>query len=215
MTGDTPTFRIAVLASGTGSNLQAIIDSVHGRTADDTKKHAPVVELALVVSDKPGCKALKRAVAAGIAIATFPAGEFVDPVTHQPDRVIRDRAMAQTLHDAGIELVVLAGYMQILSEDFVRAFENRLINVHPSLLPKYPGLNAIEQALKAGESETGVTVHYVDEGVDTGPVVAQQSVPIDPGEPAEGLATRIHAVEHQLLPRVIRELAVAARTATR
>lgn len=185
-------FRLAVLASGNGSNLQAIIDRVHGRDG---------IEVVAVISDKPGCNALARAGRAGIATATFPAAEYAN-------REQRDLAMVRHVEDADVDLVVLAGYMQLLSPAFVRAFERRIVNVHPALLPAFPGLHAIEQALAAGVDQTGVTVHYVDEGVDTGPVIDQRSVPIELGDTIETLAPRIHAVEHELLPSVIRRLAV-------
>lgn len=187
------TLRVSVLASGEGSNLQAILDVVH-------QKHG--VEVVCVVSDKPGAKALERALEAGVPMAIFSVADF-------EDRAARDRAIASHLRDVGTDLVVLAGYMAILSEEFIAAFFGRIINVHPSLLPKYPGLRAIEQAIEAGETQTGVTVHYVDEGVDTGDVIAQEMVGIAPGESAEALAERIHAIEHRLLPEVVAQIAAA------
>lgn len=185
--------RVAVLASGEGSNLQAILDNVHERHN---------VEVVLVVSDKPDARALDRAAAAGIATATFPLADF-------PDREARDRAIGERIRAANVGLIVLAGYMAILSSAFVQRFDGMLINVHPSLLPKYPGLRAIEQALEAGDDQTGVTVHYVDEGVDTGEPIAQELLGIGPGESLEQLTERIHAVEHRLLPEVIAQLAFA------
>lgn len=185
------TLRVSVLASGEGSNLQAILDVVHA-------KHG--VEVVCVASDKPGARALERAMKAGVPMAIFATADF-------EDRKARDLAMASHLRDVGTDLVVLAGYMAILSEEFIGAFFGRIINVHPSLLPKYPGLRAIEQALEAGETQTGVTVHYVDEGVDTGAVIAQELIGIAPGESVEALAERIHAIEHRLLPEVIAQIA--------
>ena len=185
--------RVSVLASGEGSNLQAILDVVH-------MKHG--VEVVCVASDKTGARALERAIEAGVPTAIFPVDQF-------EDRAVRDRAIASHLRDVGTDLVVLAGYMAILSEEFIGAFFGRIINVPPSLLPKYPGLRAIEQAIEAGETQTGVTVHYVDEGVDTGDVIAQELVGIVPGESADQLAERIHAIEHRLLPEVIAQLAAA------
>jgi phosphoribosylglycinamide formyltransferase-1 len=199
--------RIAVLASGNGSNLQAIIDQVHG-------KHG--VELITVVSDKPGAKALARAEAAGIPTAAFPIADYElnkiptwggGTYKNADPRASRDAAITEHLREHTIDLVVLAGYMQILSRDFIAAFNNRIINVHPSLLPKYPGLRAIEQALEAGDTETGVTVHFVDEGVDTGPVIVQETLDISPSDTAETLAERVHAIEHRLLPEVIAQIA--------
>jgi phosphoribosylglycinamide formyltransferase-1 len=183
--------RVSVLASGEGSNLQAILDVVH-------MKHG--VEIVCVVSDKPGARALERAMDAGIPMAIFATHDF-------EDRRARDLAMASHLRDVGTDLVVLAGYMAILSEEFIGAFFGRIINVHPSLLPKYPGLRAIEQAIEAGESQTGVTVHYVDEGVDTGDAIAQEPIGIAPGESVEALTERIHEIEHRLLPEVIAQIA--------
>lgn len=185
--------RVSVLASGEGSNLQAILDVVH-------KKHG--VEVVSVVSDKPGARALERAAHADIPYAIFQVSDF-------EDRAARDMAIASYLRDMDTHLVVLAGYMAILSEEFIGAFFGRIINVHPSLLPKYPGLRAIEQAIEAGDNQTGVTVHYVDEGVDTGDVIAQEMIGIAPGETAEQLAERIHAIEHGLLPEVIAQIAAA------
>lgn len=182
--------RIAVLASGEGSNLQALIDRVHGVNG---------AEIVRVVSDKPGARALTRADDAGIARAVFARDDFAD-------RAARDAAIAGQLKDDAVDLVVLAGYMAILSPGFIAAFDRRIINVHPSLLPAFPGLDAIGQALAAGAAETGVTVHYVDEGVDTGEVIVQESLPILPDESADGLATRIHAIEHRLLPEVVLNL---------
>lgn len=183
--------RVAVLASGNGSNLQALIDKL---SAD---QHG--VEFVRVVSDQPGARALERASAAGIPTAVITLADH-------PDRAARDAAIAAVLKQDEVDLVVLAGYMAILSPEFIAAFAGQIINVHPSLLPAYPGLRSIERALKAGEAETGVTVHHVDEGVDTGAVIAQEVVPIDPGESLDELTERVHAVEHQLLPTVVRNL---------
>jgi phosphoribosylglycinamide formyltransferase-1 len=191
------TTRVAVLASGEGSNLQALLDVVHGRYG---------VEVVRVLSDKPGARALARAEAAGVPTAVF-------PVAHYPDRNARDAAMIERLRADDAHLVVLAGYMAILSPEFIAAFFGRIINVHPSLLPKYPGLRAIQQALEAGDDQTGVTVHYVDEGVDTGPIIAQEMIGIAPGETAEQLAERVHEIEHRLLPEVVAQLAAARRAA--
>lgn len=188
--------RLAVLASGEGSNLQALIDRVH---------LPGVAEIVLVVSDKPAARALKRAAEAGIETATFELSEH-------PDRAARDAAIAARLSAEDVDLVVLAGYMAILSPDFIAAFRGRIINIHPSLLPKFPGLAAIERAVESGESQTGVTVHHVDEGVDSGELIAQESVAIDPDETLEQLTERIHAVEHELLVRVVAGLAAQERS---
>jgi phosphoribosylglycinamide formyltransferase-1 len=180
-------FRIVVLASGTGSNLQAILDRLHGRNG---------IEVAGVVSDKPGARALDRAREAGVPTGTFPLGDF-------PDREARDMAVADWIEEREADLVVLAGFMALLTPPFVGRFRGRIVNVHPSLLPLFPGLDAIGQALEAGAPETGVTVHFVDEGTDTGPVIVQRAVPIRPGVEREELESEIHAIEHQIFPEAI------------
>jgi phosphoribosylglycinamide formyltransferase-1 len=170
------------LASGEGTNLQALIDA-----------ELPILAVA---SNRPGAPALYRAERAGIPAADFPLQAF-------PDRETRDAVMAEWLAGHGVELVVCAGYMQLLSHAFLERFADRIVNVHPSLLPQFPGTSAIEEALAAGVETTGVTVHYVDEGVDTGPVIRQEPVPV---APPETLVERIRAVEHRILPEVVREL---------
>jgi phosphoribosylglycinamide formyltransferase-1 len=184
-------FRLVVLASGSGTNLQAILDSLHGREG---------IEVVGVGSDKPGARALERAVAAGVDTAAFPADAYAD-------RTGRDVAMADWVESRRADLIVLAGYMQLLSEPFVTRFRNRVVNVHPALLPQFPGLDAIGQALAAAVEVTGVSVHFVDEGVDTGPVIAQREVSVPPGGDRVRLEAAIHAVEHQLYPEAIRMIA--------
>ena len=183
--------RTAVLASGAGTNLQAILDQVHGRDG---------VEVVAVASDKPEARALERARSAGIETGAFPADEH-------PNREARDAAIGDWLESHGVELVVLAGYMQLLSPAFVHRFARRLINVHPALLPSFTGLDAIGQALHYGVRVTGVTVHYVDEGVDTGPVLLQRAVAVPPSRDRAELEQTIHATEHELLPEAIRLIA--------
>ena len=173
---------IGVLASGKGTNLQALIDA-----------GLPVVAVA---SSRKDAYALERARRAGIATATF-------SLDCHPVREERDLVMATWLEEHAVDLVVLAGYMHILTSPFLDRFPGRIVNVHPSLLPAFPGAHAIDDALAAGVDTTGVTVHYVDEGIDTGQVIAQEPVPV---EPAVTLEERIHAVEHRLLPSVVREL---------
>jgi phosphoribosylglycinamide formyltransferase 1 len=185
------TFRLAVLASGSGTNLQAILDTLHGRDG---------IEVVGVGSDKPGARALERATAAGVDTAVFPADAY-------GDRTGRDAAMADWVEARHADLVVLAGYMQLLSEPFVARFRNRVVNVHPALLPAFPGLDAIGQALAAGVRETGVSVHFVDEGVDTGPTIAQRRVPVPVGGERQVLEAAIHSVEHELYPQAIRMIA--------
>ena len=184
-------FRIAVLASGTGTNLQAILDQHHGRDG---------CEVVGVGSDRPEAMALERAAGAGIETATFPLSDF-------DGREHRDAAIGDWLEGLGVDLIVLAGYMQLLSPAFVRRFENRIVNVHPALLPSFPGLDAIGQALEHGVRITGVTVHFVDEGVDSGPIILQRPVPVPPDRDREALEDAIHATEHALLPEAIRMIA--------
>ena len=184
-------FRVAVLASGTGTNLQAILDRVHG--SDE-------IEVVAVASDKPGAMALDRATDAGIAAEVFPRDGF-------ESREARDEAMSAWLEEQGAELVVLAGYMQLLSAGFIERWRDRVINVHPALLPAFPGLDAIGQALDAGVDVTGVTVHFVDEGVDTGPPILQRPVPVPPDRDRTTLEAAIHSAEHELLPEAIRLIA--------
>jgi phosphoribosylglycinamide formyltransferase-1 len=185
---------VAVLASGAGTNLQALLDRIHGRDG---------VEIVAVASDKPEATALERARAAGVTAEVFPASSF-------PTRADRDSALAGWLLSRQVELVVLAGYMQLLSDQFLGRFERRVINVHPALLPAFPGLRAVEQALEYGVKVFGVTVHFVDEGVDTGPVILQRAIEIhDPGSPEDVLA-RLHEVEHELLPEAVRLIAAGA-----
>jgi phosphoribosylglycinamide formyltransferase-1 len=187
---------VAVLASGAGTNLQALIDTVHGRGG---------VSIVAVASDKPEAQALVRAADAGIATGVFPAASF-------PDRVERDRAMADWLHARGAELVVLAGYMQLVSPGFLRAFPGAVINVHPALLPAFPGLSAIEQALAYGVKVFGVTVHFVDEGVDTGPVILQRAVSLPDASDPDEVHDALRPLEHDLLPRAVRLIADGAVT---
>ncbi|HEY7536926.1 MAG TPA: phosphoribosylglycinamide formyltransferase [Gaiellaceae bacterium] len=173
---------IGVLVSGFGSNLQALLDTELPVTA--------------VASNRRDAYALERARAAGVPTAVF-------SLDCHADRVERDLVMATWLEKHGVELVVLAGYMHLLTKPFLDRFPDRVVNVHPSLLPQFPGTSAIADALAAGVETTGVTVHLVDEGIDTGPVLRQEAVPV---EPRETLEERIHAVEHRLLPVVVSEL---------
>ena len=183
--------RIVVLASGSGTNLQAILDKLHGKG---------LVEVVGVGSDKPGAGALERAASAGVDTAVFPAEAYAD-------RMGRDAAMGDWVEAHHPGLVVLAGYMQLLTEPFVARFAGRIVNVHPALLPDFPGLDAIGQALEAGVQETGVTVHFVDEGIDTGPVILQRPVPVPVGRERGVLEAAVHTVEHQLYPEAIRMIA--------
>jgi phosphoribosylglycinamide formyltransferase-1 len=187
------TLRVGVLASGTGTNLQAILDRVHGREA----------EVVAVGSDKPGAAALGRAAALGIATAAFPGEAYAD-------REARDAALAAWLTDAGAELVVLAGYMQLVTPAFLRAFPRRVINVHPALLPAFAGLRAIEQALDYGVKVFGVTVHFVDEGVDTGPVILQRALELPGASDPVAVRDALRPLEHDLLTEAVRLIARGA-----
>jgi phosphoribosylglycinamide formyltransferase-1 len=185
-------FRIVVLASGGGTNLQAILDQLHGGEEG--------IEVVGVGSDKPGAVALERARKAGIETAVFPTSEY-------EDRAARDRALGDWIEERQADLVVLAGYMQVLSSEFVGRFRNRVVNVHPALLPAFPGINAVQQAIDHGSKVTGVTVHFVDEGVDSGPIIMQRPVPVGASRNWDDLEEVIHAAEHALLPETIRLIA--------
>jgi phosphoribosylglycinamide formyltransferase-1 len=185
--------RLGVLASGTGTNLQALLDTVHGREA----------EVVAVGSDKQEAPALERARAVGVPTRVFERDEY-------PDRAARDYAIAQWLEDRHVELVVLAGYMALLDREFIARFRDRIINVHPALLPAFPGIAAIEQAVAYGVKVFGVTVHFVDEGVDTGPVILQRALEVrDTVDPAE-VHRRLQPIEHALLPEAVRLIARGA-----
>ena len=185
-------FRIVVLASGSGTNLQAILDQLHGGEEG--------IEIAGVGSDKADAKALERARHAGVETKVFPASEY-------ENRAARDRALGDWIEGRQADLVVLAGYMQLLSPEFVGRFRNRVINVHPALLPAFPGIDAVQQAIDHGSKITGVTVHFVDEGVDSGPIILQRPVPIPPSRDWAEAERAIHATEHALLPETIRLVA--------
>ena len=187
--------RLAVLVSGEGSNLQAILDTLHGREG---------IEVVAVGSNRGEARGLERARGAGVETGVFARDDYAD-------RPARDAAMADWIDSRGAELVVLAGYMELLSPAFVQRYAGRLINVHPSLLPAFPGLQAIQQAIDYGVRVMGVTVHYVDEGVDTGPIIAQEAFEVDPyAADVDAIEARVHAIEHELLPRAIRLIASGA-----
>jgi phosphoribosylglycinamide formyltransferase-1 len=186
--------RLGVLVSGSGSNLQALIDRVHGSSAT----------IAGVCSSNAEAFALERAREAGIESEVFALASFGG------ERERRDGAMADWLGERAAELVVCAGFMGVLTAPFLTRFPDRVLNLHPSLLPAFPGAHAIEDALAAGVAETGVTVHLVDEVLDGGPIVAQARLPVNYHEIPEGLRARIHAVEHRLLPAVVENVARGA-----
>jgi phosphoribosylglycinamide formyltransferase-1 len=180
--------RVAVLASGSGSNLQALMDH-------------PVVGpwVVLAVSDRSGAYALERARRHGVEAV------FLDPAPH-PDRASFDRALLSILRDHEIRFVALAGYMRILSPEVVRAYAGRMLNLHPALLPSFPGAHGIRDALAWGVKVTGVTVHIVDEELDHGPIVSQESLLVPPDDDEDSLASRIHEVEHRIYPEAVRAL---------
>jgi phosphoribosylglycinamide formyltransferase-1 len=176
---------IGVLVSGEGTNLQALIDAG--------------LPIAAVASNRAGVRALERAEAAGIATAVFDAAEY-------ESREQRDVALAEWLRSQGVELVVCAGYMHLFRAPFFGYYGGRIVNTHSAPLPGFPGAHPIEDVLAAGVSETAATVHYVDEGVDTGPVIAAERVPVHTDDTVETLRARVQAVEHRLLPEVVRQL---------
>jgi phosphoribosylglycinamide formyltransferase 1 len=176
---------IGVLVSGEGTNLQALLQA-----------GLPVVAVA---SNKPDARALARARAASVATASFALEDY-------PDRAARDAAMAGWLAGRGVDLVVLAGFMHLLTPAFLERFPERIVNVHPSLLPAFPGAHAVEEQLAAGVAESGATVHLVDEGVDSGPILRQERVLVVAGDTPDSLHERIKQVEHRLLPEVVGEL---------
>jgi phosphoribosylglycinamide formyltransferase-1 len=179
---------IGVLVSGTGTNLQALLDAG--------------AQIVAVASNRQDASALGRAAERNIPTASFEVGDFTS-------RAERDTAMAQWLLEHGVEVVVLAGYMHLLTKPFLDLFPERVLNVHPSLLPAFPGAHAVEEQLAAGVAESGVTVHLVDEGVDTGRVLLQERVAVLEGDTVESLHTRIKTVEHRLLPRAVEEFSCA------
>jgi phosphoribosylglycinamide formyltransferase-1 len=183
--------RVGVLASGAGTNLQALIDHVHGRDG---------IEVVAVGSDRHDAPALDRARASGVPVRAFIEEEY-------GDRSARDLAMRAWLEGCGVELVVLAGYMRLLSADFLAGFGQRVINVHPSLLPAFPGIRAIEQALDYGAKVFGVTVHFVDEGVDTGAIIAQRALELPDVADPSAVHDALRPLEHDLLCSVVRACA--------
>jgi len=183
--------RFAVLISGSGSNLQAIIDAVTSGAIDG--------DLALVLSNNADAYGLERARQAGIPAEVLSHRDF-------QTREAFDDAMATLLLEQEVDLVVLAGFMRILTPRFLRHFEGRVINVHPSLLPSFPGNNAPQQALNSGAKISGCTVHFVEEAVDAGPYIAQEAVPVKPGDDRASLVARIQQVEHRLYPWVVQKM---------
>ncbi len=189
--------RIGVLASGSGTNLEAIAQAI-----DDGDVPA---EIAVVVSDNPSAFALERARRRGIATKVIELTDF-------PDRSAFDRAIVEILREAKVDLVVLAGYMKLVGHEIIDAFRDRIMNIHPALLPCFPGERGVVDALEHGVKVTGVTVHFVDEGLDSGPIIAQEAVLVEEGDDLETLHNRIHLSEYRIYPRAIRLFATGRLT---
>ena len=179
-------FPIVVLVSGEGTNLQALIDSLHGND----------VEIVGVAATRAEARALERAGEAGIETAVFPKADYAD-------RAERDAALADWIDGRGAKLVVLAGWMELLNPVFIGRFRNAIVNVHPALLPAFPGLHVIEQALEYGVKVAGVTVHFVDEGVDSGPIILQQAYEVPYPRTLAVVQQRVQQIEHELLPKAV------------
>ncbi|HHU62102.1 MAG TPA: phosphoribosylglycinamide formyltransferase [Natronincola sp.] len=183
--------KIAVFASGNGSNLQALIDAI--------KLGALQAEIVLVVSDRPNAYCLTRASEAGIPTFAFRAKDYENKEHYES--VIKNN-----LEALGVQYLILAGYMRLIGTVLLESYPEKIINIHPSLLPLFPGKDGIGQALEAGVTETGVTIHYVDEGMDTGPIIAQEIIALDENETRSSLEEKVHAVEHRLYPKVLRHI---------
>jgi phosphoribosylglycinamide formyltransferase-1 len=183
-------FRVAVLVSGEGTNLQALLDDGE-------------IDVVCVASNNPRARALERARASGVETGVFHVSEYAD-------RGARDEALVEWLEGQRVDLIVLAGFMAILAPEFIRRFEGRIVNVHPSLLPAFPGVRAIEQAVEHGVKVGGVTVHFVDEQVDSGPIILQEAFELPYARPIEEIEERVHEIEHRLLPRAVRLIAAGA-----
>jgi phosphoribosylglycinamide formyltransferase-1 len=186
------TARLAVFASGSGSNFQAVAEAIRDQGIP--------ARIELVVCDKPSAYVLERAKAFGVDTYLFNPKKY-------PSREAYEREILAELRKRGIEWIVLAGYMRLITPVLVEPYYGRMINLHPALLPAFPGVNSIRQALDYGVKITGVTVHFVDSGMDTGPIIAQQAVEVRQDDTEESLAARVHAAEHELLPRVVRWIA--------
>ncbi len=179
---------VAVFASGTGSNFEAIMESPH--------RNFDVVRL---VSDKPKAHVIGKAASYGVQTIVFEADKYKNKQEYEAE-------LLEKLKRARVEWIVLAGYMRVIGETILKEYEGKIINIHPSLLPSFPGIDAVGQALKAGVKVSGVTIHYVDEGIDTGPIIAQEAVTVFPNDTSESLQERIQQVEHNLFPRVLSKL---------
>ena len=191
--------KIAVFASGNGSNFQALLDAVHNGNLQ--------AEVSLLVCDRPGAFVIDRAKNAEVPVFVFQPKEFLDKDEYESQ-------ILALLKERKIEWIILAGYMRLIGQTLLQAYEGRIVNIHPSLLPAFPGKDAVGQALEAGVEQTGVTVHYVDAGMDTGEIIAQEVVEVIPGETRDSLQAKIQKVEHQLYPRVVKMLLDGKKEAT-
>jgi phosphoribosylglycinamide formyltransferase-1 len=185
--------QVAVFASGSGSNFEAVVSACAGDAASP-------YEAALLVCDKPGAYAVTRAEKLGVPVFAVRPKDY-------DSRGAYEAGVVRELRARGIDFIVLAGYMRLITSTLLAAYENRILNVHPSLLPAFPGLHAVEQAVAYGAKVAGVTVHYVDGGMDSGAIIAQEAIPVQPGDTAEALYPRLQAVEHRLYPAVVRAFA--------
>jgi phosphoribosylglycinamide formyltransferase-1 len=184
--------KIAVFASGSGSNFAAIMEAIQNKMLTGA-------EVELLICDKPGAYVLERA-------AQYQVPAFAFQPKDYPDKASFEREILRKLEDAGVELIILAGYMRLIGNTLLKAYGGRMINLHPSLLPSFTGKDAIGQALRYGVKLTGITVHFVDEGMDTGPIIVQRAVPVYGTDTEATLAARIHEEEHRLLPQVVQLL---------
>ncbi|WP_433746833.1 phosphoribosylglycinamide formyltransferase [Falsibacillus pallidus] len=183
--------KLAIFASGNGSNFQSILDAIENGTLQATVE--------LLVCDKPGAFVMERAAAAGVPVFSFSAKDYSNKEEYEQE-------ILEKLKSRGIEFIALAGYMRLIGNVLLSAYEKRIVNIHPSLLPAFPGKDAIGQAFEAGVKVTGATIHFVDAGMDTGPIIAQQAVEISDGETEEDIAAKIHQVEHQLYPKTLQQI---------
>jgi phosphoribosylglycinamide formyltransferase 1 len=183
--------KVAVFASGGGSNFQAIVDRVH---SGELK-----ADLAVLICDKPGAHVMERAKKARIPYFMISPKEY-------PNKAEYEEEIARMLHDRGVDFIVLAGYMRLIGPTLLKKYEGRIVNIHPSLLPAYPGKDAIGQALAAKAKWSGVTIHFVDEGMDTGPIIVQERVRVAENETHESLQKKIQAIEHKLYPSILQML---------
>lgn len=183
--------RVAIFASGHGTNFEAL--------ADDPALKDAGLEIVLLVCDQPQAAVIQKAEQRGIPV-------YVNRLKDYSDRHEYEQAIVDKLAPLKIEYILLAGYMKVVTSTLLSKYKDRIINIHPSKLPKYSGLDSIERAFDAGEKETGVTIHYIDSGVDTGPIIVQKSVPIYPDDDLDTLETRVHQTEHQLYPQVVMNL---------